>query len=59
MSQRWILRVAVAIAFACAAPVAMAQQPAEGPQQPPPQGERQKPPPPPLTPSVIRSFRPI
>ena len=48
MSQRWILRVALVIAFACAAPVAMAQQPAEGPQQPPPpQGERQKPPPPP------------
>jgi len=48
MSQRWILPVAVVIAFACAAPVAMAQQPAEGPQQPPPpQGERQKPPPPP------------
>jgi len=48
MSQRWILRVVLVIAFACAAPVAMAQQPAEGPQQPPPpQGERQKPPPPP------------
>jgi len=48
MSQRWILRVAVMIAFACAVPVAMAQQPAEGPQQPQPRGgERQKPPPPP------------
>src|SRR4030095_8404493 len=47
MSQRWILRVAVVIAFACAAPVARAQQPAEGPQPPQPQGERQKPPPPP------------
>ena len=48
MSQRWILRVVLVIAFACAAPVAMAQQPAEGPQQPPPpQEERQKPPPPP------------
>lgn len=47
MHQRWILRVAVVIAFACAAPVAMAQPPAEGPQQPQPQGERQKPPPPP------------
>jgi Spy/CpxP family protein refolding chaperone len=46
MSQRWILRVAVVIAFACATPVAMAQQPGEGPQQPPPQGERRKPPPP-------------
>ena len=48
MSQRWILRVAVVIAFACAAPFVMAQQPAEGPQQPQPRGgERQKPPPPP------------
>jgi Spy/CpxP family protein refolding chaperone len=47
MNQRWILRVAMVIAFACAAPVAMAQPPAEGPQQPQPQGERQKPPPPP------------
>jgi len=48
MSQRWILRVAVMIAFACAVPVAMAQQPAEGPQQPQPRGgERQKSPPPP------------
>jgi len=48
MSQRWILRVAVMIAFACAVPVAIAQQPAEGPQQPQPRGgERQKPPPPP------------
>ena len=47
MNQRWILRVAVVIALACAAPVAMAQPPAEGPQQPQPQGERQKPPPPP------------
>ena len=47
MNQRWILRVAMVIAFACAAPVAMAQPPAEGPQQPQSQGERQKPPPPP------------
>jgi Spy/CpxP family protein refolding chaperone len=48
MSQRWILRVAVMIAFACAVPAAMAQQPAEGPQQPQPRGgDRQKPPPPP------------
>jgi Spy/CpxP family protein refolding chaperone len=48
MSQRWILRVAVMVAFACAVPVAIAQQPAEGPQQPQPRGgERQKPPPPP------------
>ena len=42
MSQRWILRVAVWIAFACAAPLAMAQQPQPG-QQPlgqPPQGEQ-------------------
>ena len=47
MGQRFILRLAVAIAFACAAPAAVAQQPAEGPQQPPPRGDRQKPPPPP------------
>lgn len=47
MSQRWILRMVVVIAFACAAPIAMAQQPAEGPQPPQPQAERQQPPPPP------------
>jgi len=42
------MRVAVMIAFACAVPVATAQQPAEGPQQPQPRGgDRQKPPPPP------------
>lgn len=58
MSQRWILRVALVIAFACAAPVAMAQQPAEGPQPPPPQGERQKPPPPPPDPLGDSIFPP-
>jgi len=47
MSQRWILRLAIGIAFACAVPAAIAQQPGEGPQPPPPQGDRQKPPPPP------------
>jgi len=57
MSQRWILRVVLVIAFACAAPVAMAQQPAEGPQQPP-QGERQKPPPPPPDPLGDSIFPP-
>ena len=57
MSQRWILRVAVMIAFACAVPVAIAQQPAEGPQQPP-QGERQKPPPPPPDPLGDSIFPP-
>lgn len=49
MSKRWILRMAVWIALACAVPVAMAQppQPAQGPQGPAPQGEQPRQPPPP------------
>lgn len=57
MSQRWILRMAVVIAFACAVPVAMAQpqQPAREPQPPPSQGEQRAPRPPgdPLADSIF------
>ena len=58
MNQRWILPMAVGIAFACVVPFAMAQpqpQPAQEPQPPPPQGQQQPPPPPgdPLSDSIF------
>ena len=42
MNQRWILRLAMGIALACAVPVAMSQQPqpAQEPLSQPPQGEQ-------------------
>ena len=53
MSQRWILHLLIGIAFACAVPAVMAQepQPAQAPLGQPPQGEQpQQPQPAPLPP---------
>ena len=48
MSNRWILRLAMGVAFACVILIATAQQaPAQEPQSPPQQPEQKPPPPPP------------
>lgn len=54
MTHRWILRLAIGTVFACALPVAMAQQEPQSP----PQQEQKKPPPPPPDPLSDSIFPP-